>query len=133
MCKLIYLLILAIGAGSASAAPGVVYFDARTRKILDQSLGPSIIGTDATNIATAPINFPVTWNGIEGYWDGTKVVTPTLLQSNAELAATWHRKILQLRCEQAQAGGELTQFEVNLFARDIELLQRRIAALQAGR
>lgn len=112
---------------------GTLYYCTRTGQCLFQSAGQSLIGTSTTNISTAPIQFPA--QILERtFWNGTALVGPTPAQDLIFCITVARRQIWELQAQRSQAvsnGG--TVLDLALIDRDIELLQRRIVAIQAGR
>lgn len=127
--KIILLFILHV---SPVFAAGTVYFDTRTNQILGQSVDYSLIGTSTTNISTAPITFPLQLGSLN-FWDGSKAIPATPAVERALSAFKLRREIWQLQLLKAQSAGDAAASEVLLINRDIELLQRRVVAIQAGR
>ncbi len=133
ICAMSLALFAMINQGLA-AGTGVVYFDTRTRQYLWQSAAPSLVGTSATDISTAAVNFPVAipQNVPSVFWNGSILVPATALQSKLLNLANVRREIYKLQAVRSVAADVATTFELNLIDRDIEYFKRSAAQIQAG-
>jgi hypothetical protein len=117
---------------SIAHAQGTLYIDTRTNQVLAQSASPSLIGTSTANITTVAIQYPLPLGGLN-YWNGATIIGPTAAQDRAFSAASVRRDLWHLQSIRPLVVANGTTAELNLLDRDIELLQRRAAAILAGR